>query len=209
MAAENRQTIDVVVADKSPLILAALSQIFAGDERFSLVASASDGERFMEAVERLSFDIGVIGWEMPYMDGAAVLKAIATRPKSPRVVIYTGEPAPDLPRRAMLLGAAGFCSKREKPETLLSTVMAVSEGRMVFPFMDMSKPQADPFASLTGRERDLFGTLSQGLTNAQIAKTMGVSLNTVKFHLKNLYEKLGVSNRAQAVAYYMKWEPPR
>ncbi len=209
MAAENRQTIDVVVADKSPLILAALSQIFAGDERFSLVASASDGERFMEAVERLSFDIGVIGWEMPYMDGAAVLKAIATRPKSPRIVIYTGEPAPDLPRRAMLLGAAGFCSKREKPETLLSTVMAVSEGRMVFPFMDMSKPQTDPFASLTGRERDLFGTLSQGLTNAQIAKTMGVSLNTVKFHLKNLYEKLGVSNRAQAVAYYMKWEPPR
>ena len=50
MAAENRQTIDVVVADKSPLILAALSQIFAGDERFSLVASASDGDRFMEAV---------------------------------------------------------------------------------------------------------------------------------------------------------------
>lgn len=209
VATENRRTIDVVVADKSPLILAALSQIFAGDERFALVASASDGERFMEAVERLSFDVGVIGWEMPYMDGAAVLKAIAARPKSPRIIIYTGEPAPDLPRRAMLLGAAGFCSKREKPETLLATVMAVSEGRMVFPFMDMSKPQADPFANLTGRERDLFGALSQGLTNAQIAKTMGVSLNTVKFHLKNLYEKLGVSNRAQAVAYYMKWEPPR
>ena len=71
VSTENRRAIDVVVADKSPLILAALSQIFSSDERFALVASASDGERFMEAVERLSFDIGVIGWEMPYMDGAA------------------------------------------------------------------------------------------------------------------------------------------
>ncbi|MBM3951998.1 MAG: response regulator transcription factor [Rhodospirillales bacterium] len=201
--------IEVVVADKSPLILNALEQIFSGDERFSLVANASDGERFLEAVDRLAFDVGVIGWVMPYLDGAGVLKAIASRPRAPKIVIYTGDPGPDLPRRAMLLGAAGFCSKREKPEILLSTVQAVAEGRMVFPFMDMSKPQTDPFASLTVRERDLFGSLAQGLTNAQIAKALGVSLNTVKFHLKNLYEKLGVSNRAQAVAYYMKWEPPR
>ena len=201
--------IDVVIADKSPLILSALTQIFTGDERFSLVANATDGERFMEAVDRLAFDVGVIGWVMPYMDGASVLKAVSGRPKPPRIVIYTGDPSPDLSRRAMLLGAAGFCSKRDKPETLLATVQAVAEGRMVFPFMDMSKPQTDPFGSLTGRERDLFGSLAQGFTNAQIAKTMGVSLNTVKFHLKNMYEKLGVSNRAQAVAYYLKWDPPR
>ncbi len=200
--------IEVVIADKSPLIQSALAQIFSGDERFSLVANASDGERFMEAVDRLAFDVGVIGWVMPYLDGPGVLKAISGRPHAPRIVIYTGDPSADLPRRAMLLGAAGFCSKREKPETLLTTVQAVAEGRMVFPFMDMSKPQADPFGSLTARERELFGTLAQGLTNAQIAKTIDVSLNTVKFHLKNLYEKLGVSNRAQAVAYYLKWEPP-
>lgn len=200
--------IEVVIADKSPLIMGALTQIFSGDERFSLVANASDGERFLEAVDRLAFDVGVIGWVMPYMDGAAVLKAISGRSQAPRIVIYTGDPSPDLPRRAMLLGAAGFCSKREKPETLLATVQAVAEGRMVFPFMDMSKPQADPFGGLTGREHELFGTLAQGLTNAQIAKKVGVSLNTVKFHLKNLYEKLGVSNRAQAVAYYLKWERP-
>jgi two-component system nitrate/nitrite response regulator NarP len=201
--------IEVVIADKSPLVLNALAQLFGSDERFSLVANASDGERFMEAVDRLAFDVGVIGWVMPYLDGAGVLKAISARPQAPRIVIYTGDSAPDLSRRAMLLGAAGFCSKREKPETLLATVQAVAEGRMVFPFMDMSKPHTDPFASLTVRERDLFGSLAQGLTNAQIAKALGVSLNTVKFHLKNLYEKLGVSNRAQAVAYYMKWEPPR
>ena len=57
--------IEVVIADKSPLILSALAQIFSGDERFSLVANASDGERFLEAADRLAFDVGVVGWVMP------------------------------------------------------------------------------------------------------------------------------------------------
>lgn len=201
------RTIDVVVADKSPLIVSALTQLFASDGRFSLVATASDGERFLEAVDRLTFDIGVIGWEMPYLDGEAVLRALATRPRAPRVVIYTGEPAPDVPRRAMLLGAAGFCSKRDKPETLFATLVAVAEGRMVFPFMDIRGAVSDPFAGLTARERDLFAALAEGMTNSEIAKHLGVSANTVKFHLKNLYGKLGVGNRAQAVACFLKRQP--
>lgn len=204
MGNDRNEPIDVVIADKSPLILNALTNMFRTDDRFNLVASATDGERFMEAVERVSFDVGVIGWEMPYQDGAAVLRALSGKPDAPRIVIYTGTPAPELPRKVMLLGGAGFCSKREKPETLLSTVVAVAEGRMVFPFMDMSRPESDPFATLTARERDLFAALADGMTNAQIAKTMGVSLNTVKFHLKNLYDKLGVHNRAQAVACYLR-----
>lgn len=207
MADNSTHPIEVMIADKSPLIVAALTQLFNADRRFALVATASDGERFMAAVDRLSFDVGVIGWEMPYMSGGDVLKALAQRPKAPRIVIYTGEPALDLPRRAMQLGAAGFCSKRDKPETLLATVVAVAEGRMVFPFMDMSTPTTDPFASLTARERDLFAALADGMTNAQIAKSLDVSLNTVKFHLKNLYDKLGVHNRAQAVARYLKHGP--
>lgn len=204
MAETREDAIDVVVADKSPLILNALTNMFGNDARFNLVATATDGERFMEAVERVSFDVGVIGWEMPFLDGAAVLRALSGRANAPRIVIYTGTPTNDLPRKVMLLGGAGFCSKREKPETLLSTVVAVAEGRMVFPFMDMSRPDSDPFATLTARERDLFAALADGMTNAQIAKTMNVSLNTVKFHLKNLYDKLGVHNRAQAVACYLR-----
>jgi len=207
MTGNSTHPIEVMIADKSPLIVAALTQLFNADRRFSLIATASDGERFMAAVDRLAFDVGVIGWEMPYMSGGEVLKALAQRPKVPRIVIYTGEPAPDLPRRAMQMGAAGFCSKRDKPETLLATVVAVAEGRMVFPFMDMSAPETDPFAALTARERDLFAALADGMTNAQIAKSLDVSLNTVKFHLKNLYDKLGVHNRAQAVARYLRHGP--
>ena len=91
---------------------------------------------------------------------------------------------------------------RQSAQRLVS--LAVAEGRMVFPFMDMSQPGGDPFASLTSREQELLAALAHGRTNAQIAGDLEISLNTVKFHLKNLYGKLSVRNRAQAVAHYLK-----
>lgn len=201
------RTIDIVVADKSPLVQAGLEQILASDDRFTLLATAADGERFMEAVDRLCFDIGVIGWDLPYMDGRAVLEMLRERESPPRIVVYTGNAAPDVPRQVMQLGGAGFCSKSEPPHRLLETILAVAEGRMVFPFMDVSKPGADPFSSLTAREQELLAALSLGRTNAQIAGDLDISLNTVKFHLKNLFSKLNVKNRAQAVACYLKTHP--
>lgn len=200
------ESIDVVLADKSPLVLAGLSHMFDVDDRFTLLATAADGERFMEAVVRLSFDIGIIGWDMPYMEGRAVLKALRgeVQEPAPRIIVYTGNSAPGIPRQVMHMGGAGFCSKRESPERLIETVLAVSEGRMVFPFMDITGPGGDPFSSLTAREQELLAALAQGHTNAQIASELNISLNTVKFHLKNLYGKLNVRNRAQAVARYLK-----
>jgi len=199
-----KSAIDIVVADKSPLVLAGLTEMFGGDDRFNLLATAADGERFMEAVERLSFDVGIIGWAMPFMNGGDVLDALSGQDGAPRIVIYTGETAPSVPRRVMLKGGAGFCSKQDDPKTLMETVVAVAEGRMVFPFIDMSKPLADPFGTLTARERELLAALGDGLTNAAIASALDISVNTVKFHLKNLYEKLNVKNRSQAVSLYLK-----
>lgn len=198
------KTIDIVIADKSPLVQAGLESLFAGDDRFTVVAVAADGERFMEAVDRLYFDVGIIGWNMPYLDGRGVLEALNSRPTRPRIVVYTGNTTPDVPRQVMQLGGAGFCSKTEAPIRVVETVIAVSEGRMVFPFMDLSRPGTDPFASLTAREQELLSALANGRTNAQISSDLAISLNTVKFHLKNLYGKLSVRNRAQAVACYLK-----
>ncbi len=196
--------IDIVIADKSPLVLAGLTEMFGADDRFDLLATAADGERFMEAVERLSFDVGIIGWAMPFMTGADVLDALSGHDQAPRIVIYTGENAAAVPRRVMLKGGAGFCSKQEDPETLTETVIAVAEGRMVFPFIDMSKPLADPFGTLTARERELLAALADGMANARIAVALEISINTVKFHLKNLYEKLEVKSRSQAISLYLK-----
>ncbi len=204
MAEKPARAIDIVIAEKNPLLQSSLVNLFAADDRFCLLAVAADGERFLEAVERMAFDVGVIGWEMPYKDGRAVLQALRGREDAPRVIVYTGTPNPDVPRQAMALGAAGFCSKKDPPEQLLETILAVAAGRMVFPFIDVGRLASDPFAGLTPREREMLAALASGLTNQQMAGQLEISLNTVKFHLKNLYDKLGVTNRAQAVAYYLK-----
>lgn len=204
MAEQPPRSIDIVLAEKNPLLQSSLMTLLSQDERFCVLATASDGERFLEAVDRMAFDVGVIGWEMPFKDGRAVLQALRGREDAPRIIVYTGTPNPDVPRQAMALGAAGFCSKNDPPEHLIETIVAVAAGRMVFPFIDVGRLAADPFAGLTPREREMLAALASGLTNQQMAGQLDISLNTVKFHLKNLYDKLGVSNRAQAVAYYLK-----
>jgi two-component system, NarL family, nitrate/nitrite response regulator NarP len=83
---------------------------------------------------------------------------------------------------------------------------------MVFPFVDIRKMRADPLENLTLRERSLLSALGSGQTNNQLAKEFGVSINTIKFHLRNLFEKLEVRNRAQAIAMFLEmkhgaWPP--
>ena len=191
-------------ADKNPLVLRGLQSLFGEDRRFELVVSASDGERFLDAVARFEFDVGIIGWVMANGDGRAVLEALrvqgATPRPLPRIVVYTGADL-EAARTAMQLGAAGFLSKSEPPERLLDVVAEVARGRMMFPFLDLGRAAAaDPLACLTGRERELLERLAEGLSNEGLARRFGLSPNTVKFHLRNLYEKLGAANRAQAVA---------
>jgi DNA-binding NarL/FixJ family response regulator len=201
-AARPRQ-VRVVLADRNPIVLSGLERIFGEDERFRVVALAADGERFVEAVDRLSFEVGVIGWVMPYLDGRGVLQALRDRSPAPRIVVYAEEPSPDGPSQAMALGAAGFCFNTAPAGELLDTVVAVAEGRMVFPFVDVRTLDTDPFIMLTRRERELLALLRAGRPAANIAADLGISVNTVKFHLKNLYGKLGVHNRTQAVNAYL------
>jgi len=199
-----RRLIDIVLAEKNPLLQSSLLKLLSSDGRFNVVGLVRDGESFLEEIGRQGCDVGVIGWELPLVDGRGVLRSLRGRPVAPRIVVYTGSSNADIPRQAMALGAAGFCSKNEPPEQLLDTVVAVAHGRMVFPFVDVTRLTVDPLDGLTARERELLAALAAGAANAEIAAKTGISLNTVKFHLKNLYGKLNVGNRAQAVAYYMK-----
>lgn len=199
-----RGPIEVAIADKNPLVLSGLKRLIARDDRLVLSITATDGERFLETLDRTAFDVGVIGWDMPFGGGKQVLKALESRDDAPRIIVYTGSEAPNLARQAMTLGAAGFCSKRQPPEQLIEAIIAVAKGAMVFPFFDLRAERGDPFGDLTPRESELLQALPSGGTNAQIAKELGLSVNTVKFHLKSLYDKLSARNRAQAVALYLQ-----
>jgi len=203
IATLNRAPIAVVVADKSPLVRAGLQGLLDEDERFELVATVEDGEQFLALVDQRPFQVGIVGWVMPGIGGRGVLDSLRDRPDAPRVVIYTGDPSADIPPLAMRLGGAGFCSKSEPPSQLLDSVARVANGQMIFPFVDVRMLHSCPLSSLTRREHELLAALSEGNSNAQLAARFEISIQTVKFHLKNVYEKLGIGNRAQAVALYV------
>ncbi len=195
--------IRVGIADKNPLVRAGLKQLLSEDERFELIVTCTDGEEFIVATTRLPIDVGVIGWVMSPGNGEYVLKKLREFQNAPRIAVYTGAEGIEIPAKVMALGGAGFCTKSEAPHTLLETIATLAEGRMVFPFMDINMIHDDPMSGLTRRERTILAELANGKTNAQIARDQGVSVNTVKFHLKNLYDKLNVRNRAQAVSRYL------
>jgi two-component system nitrate/nitrite response regulator NarP len=193
----------VAIGDKNPVIRAGLKDLVGRDSRFEVVGTVSSGDAFVELCAEKLADVGVIGWAMPDMTGGAVLDAMKRRQLSTRVVIYTGEAAVAVLRPAIKAGAWGFTSKAEEPEVLLEAISAVARGRLSFPYIDIATLNADPLEGLTARERELLAALANGWSNLQIAARIGISRNTVKYHLKNLYDKLGVSNRAMAVALFV------
>jgi DNA-binding NarL/FixJ family response regulator len=193
-----------MIADKSPVVRSGLRDFISRDGRFEVLDTHASGSAFIASVEQHPTDIGIIGWSLPDMNGGEILSNLKRRHIPTRIIVYTGEPGKDVLRQAVRLGAWGFISKSDEPSVLVDSIAAVARGRMSLPYIDLQALTTDPFSELTSRERELLTALANGWTNLQIASRIGISLNTVKYHLKNLYDKLGVSNRAMAVALYMQ-----
>jgi two-component system, NarL family, nitrate/nitrite response regulator NarL len=200
----SKSIIRVGVTDKSPLVQAALTHLFAEDQRFQLVDVWADGESFLKSIDQRDLNVVVTGWVISPGNGKYILDQLRAHSNAPRIIVYTGAEGESVPAQVMAHGGAAFVSKSEQPEYLLDTVAAVAEGRMVFPFLDVRKIHRNPLTSLTKRELEVLSALAAGQTNKQIAAVQGVSPNTVKFHIKNLFEKLSVTNRSQATALYLK-----
>lgn len=196
-----QKPISLILADGNPLVLSAMSEIFSKDSRFSLVATSATAEGFLSTVMRIPVQIGVIDWTLPVLGGAKLIEILREYDNSPRLVVY-GESTGDHPRLAMAAGAAGFASRSSDVEGLIKTCIDVAAGKMIFPFLDIRKLSQDPIQQLSKRERMMLEFLSKGLTNKELSTQLEISANTVKFHLSNLYEKLDVKNRSQAIAFY-------
>ena len=193
--------VTVMVADGNPLMLTAMSEVFDRDPRFSLVATTATAEGFLGAAMRMPVQVGVIDWNLPALGGARLIDMLREQPNAPRLVVYADDTG-ETPRKAMAAGAAGFASRAGSAERLLDICLAVAKGQMVFPFLDVRSLSQDPIEQLSRRERALLEALSKGLSNRDLARELGISTNTVKFHLSNLYDKLSVRSRAQAIAFF-------
>jgi two-component system nitrate/nitrite response regulator NarL len=198
------KAVRVGLADKNPLMHAALKHLLSEDGRFELVFVVSDCEGFLRQVNETPIDVGVIGWIIGPCDGRFILDHLNSEDDPPRIIVYTGDENKMVPSQVMTHGGAAFVSKSEQPSVLLDTIAAVAAGRMVFPFMEVRAIYDNPLATLTRREMEVLSDLSSGRTNKQIARDLGVSLNTIKFHVRNLFQKLGVNSRSQAISLYLR-----
>jgi DNA-binding NarL/FixJ family response regulator len=195
--------IDVAIVDQNPVVRAGLEALIIKDGRFGISGIYASGAALIEALKKTPVEIAIVGWALPDMHGSEVLDCVKKDKLKTRVIIYTGERGQDVLRQSIKGGAWGFVSKMEEPPVLLEAVVSISRGRLSLPYVDIDLLNHDPLDGLTARERELLAALANGWTNLQIAARTGITRNTVKYHLKNLYDKLSVSNRAMAVALYM------
>ncbi|MCB1503451.1 MAG: response regulator transcription factor [Hyphomicrobiaceae bacterium] len=193
----------VLIADRNPVVRAGLKDFLSRDGRYDVEAPVETGNAFLDLCQTRRVCVGVVGWTLPDMSALDLLEVIKRRQMTARVIIYANEDSPETLRQAVRAGAWGFISKNEDPAALLETIATVGRGRLCLPYIDIERLSSDPIDLLTKREKELLGALAKGWTNLQIGSRFGISGNTVKYHLKNLYDKLGVKNRAMAVALYM------
>jgi DNA-binding NarL/FixJ family response regulator len=210
-AKTGRERIRVVVAEGNPLVISALREMLECDGRFELLDAVQSGRQFLELAAAAKFDVAVVGWKLADMDSADVLAEVQNRKLDIRVTVFSNDHDIGILKQCVRLGVQGYCFQFDEPPIIFETILAVAHGRICIPYIDINKVNDTPLSQLTVRERELLAVLSDGWTNLQIATRTGISENTVKYHLKNLYDKLDVRNRAMAVALYSseKRRPPR
>ena len=196
--------IDLILCDSSPLVLSAMSETFEQDSRFSLVATSSTSEGFLATILRIEVQVCIIDWNIGDLSAEKIINLLRSQSIPPRTIIYGEGSDPDIARQAMGAGAAAFVSRSAPIETLIQTCLDVAAGKMVFPFLDIRDLRNDPINTLSRKERQIIEALSEGLTNKQLSARLDISSNTVKFHISNIFDKLNVKNRAQAIAHYYK-----
>jgi DNA-binding NarL/FixJ family response regulator len=197
--------IRVVVADDHALVLAGLRSLLAAEPDITLLATATDGERLLDAVRRFEPDVVISDIQMPYMDGLASLEQIRQINPQTRVLLITAFNDGQTVQTVLAAGADGLLLKTAPPEQTIQAIRQVMAGQLIFPaaarrWLSRATPKAP--IPLSGRELEVLAEVAKGLTNAEAARRLNISENTVKFHLQNIYQRLHVSNRTEASRWH-------
>jgi DNA-binding NarL/FixJ family response regulator len=201
--------IRVLLVDDHQIVLHGLQQLFERQGDFEVVGCCRDGEAAIRAVEAQRPDVLVLDLRMPGQSGLDVLRTLATKDIACRSVLLTAAIRDEEVVDAVRLGAMGVVLKESAPEVLLECVRSVSRGeqwieretatRAFRTVLDRETAAQQARETLTPREIEIVRMVAQGLRNKIIAERLTISEGTVKVHLHNIYEKLGVDGRLELV----------
>lgn len=209
--------IRVVLVDDQPLFRHGVATVVAAQPDMEVVGEAGTGAEAVELLARVDADVVLMDIRMPDMDGAEATRLLlspqraATRAAPLRVIVLTTFGLDERARAAIDVGASGFLLKDASPEFLCSAIRAVRSGTAVAAAGDLaailgagpaSTPQApEAFASLSSKEREVFGAVAEGLSNGEIAARLFLSESTVKSHVSSVLTKLALRDRVQLVVF--------
>ncbi len=191
----------VAIVDDHSVVRIGIKYVLMTDSEFKFVGEADDGADAVSLVEKVRPDILLLDVRMPGTGGIAVLKEVRAKFPDQRVVMLTMSDAEEDVYQAISLGARGYVIKDNSPGNIIGALKTVMSGGLAVSESVRSVYEARKSErGLTAREKEILILVSKGCSNVEIGDILHLSPNTVKNHLKNLFEALGAADRAEAVA---------
>jgi DNA-binding NarL/FixJ family response regulator len=200
----------VLVADDQTLFRVGLAGLLSKDDRVEVVGQAGDGMEALHLCEELEPDVVLMDIRMPNLDGIKATELIHAARPATRVLILTSLDADSHVMAALKVGASGYVLKDSSPDALVASILTVMSGERVMGGVVAERVLAmltgetttqEFYDGLTRREVEILKLIAAGAGNKQITQKLSISEKTVRNHISNMYEKLGLSDRTQMVLY--------
>ena len=212
-----RRPVRVLIADDHPIVREGLRRLLSLEDDVEIVGEAADGEATVAMVEKLDPDVVLLDLRMPGMDGFGALQRMQRLGKKTRVIVLTASEDKNEFVQAMKLGCSGIVLKQTAAELIIKSIRKVHAGEIwldshtTAAVMRQFASPAEPSLAagmrsrdrspLSQREREIVALVAQGYKNKEMAEKMFISEQTVKNHLHNIFDKLGVSDRLELALY--------
>lgn len=215
--------ISLIVVDDHPIFRQGVVDALSLEEDFEILAQASSGKEGLDLVKELNPTVAVVDVNLPELNGQQLTRQLAVEKSKTRVVLLTAYDDGAQVVHAMSAGAAAYCAKDIHPVKLVNIVRAVARGNYVVVEEVLDRDGLDrwldertetttraysdpgePFEPLSKREMEVLECVTQGMSNKEIAVTLGISHQTVKNHVTAVLRKLGVDDRTQAAVYALR-----
>jgi DNA-binding NarL/FixJ family response regulator len=203
----------VLITDDQTLFRSGLARLLEEDPRVKVVGQAVDGADAVKQAIALNPDVVLMDIKMPNMDGVEATRKIVTELPNTRILVLTTFDADSYVLQALRAGASGYVLKNSQPAAIVSSILAVMAGERVMAsavanrVLDMLTGTTTPkefYDGLTAREVEILKLLASGQANKQIAYRLRISEKTVRNHVSNMYMKLQIYDRSQAVLYAVR-----
>jgi len=198
-------SIQILISEDHAVVRQGLAAIIKDEPDMAVVAQAENGQQAVELYRQYHPDVALMDLQMPVLDGVGAIAQIKAEFAEAQIIVLTTYDGDEDIYRGLQAGAKGYLLKGATAEELLDAIRKVQQGHKYIP-SEVAEKLVGRFNSmaLTDRELEVLQLLVVGKSNAEIGAALSISESTVKFHFNNIFQKLGVSDRTQAVIEALK-----